>query len=137
MIEAPNEVRGKKGLASLLETGNPAPVFNGHREIDMVWKALELGGRQFALFPRFMYHDYHIWKAVAESHPYKALHTALAQADAAIVPEAARIIAQRGISEVFSMGPSPKVDKVLLERIVKAGGRVTYCPVDTNPGAIK
>lgn len=113
------------------------PVFQSSREIDAVWKALEWGGRQFELFPRFMYRDYGRWKAVAEAMPYRALHEALAQVDRAIMPEVAQIVMQKGIREIYSMGPSPEADRALLENLAAMQFNARYCPVDVNESAAK
>lgn len=128
-----SEAEALKSLRAALSE----PAFQSTSEIDAVWKALEWGGRQLEPFPRFMYRDYSKWKAVAEAMPYRALHEALAQVDKAIMPEVAQIMMQKGIREIYSMGPSPEVDKVLLENLAAVQFNARYCPVDVNESAAK
>ena len=63
---------------------------------DNAWKALEWG-RHFEEFGQFMYSKYGLWKTVAESQPYKAMHDAIGRVDRAIVPDTARLIEERGM----------------------------------------
>lgn len=105
-------------------------------EMDNAWKALEWG-RPFQDFSRFVYNNYTLWERVAQSHPYSALREALVAVDKAMAPSAAALLAERGLKHFYSMGPTPAVDKLLLENIVRKGGSVTYHPIDASSKAIK
>ncbi len=108
------------------------------REIDAISKDGELGlfGKMAEVFPRFMYAQYANWGALAKNSPYSQLHTAFEGSYRKLVPGIAAQINERGIAEVFSKGPSPEVDKLILEELVRSKTPVTYHPVDISQEAV-
>lgn len=108
------------------------------REIDDAWKDLELGlvGKIQGFFARFMYHNYKDWLEVASTAPYSHMNAALKGAYADLVLRIAARIKEKGLKNIYSMGPTPSVDKLLLERLVSEGVEVTYHAVDTSGDAL-
>ncbi len=140
-----NSTQSEKGLDRRIEelVGKLEVLLNKPRltrpEVDSTWKDLQLGlvGRVANLFSRFMYFRYEDWLEVASTLPYKHMNGALKQAYADLVPKIVAQIKGKGLRDVYSMGPTPSVDKLLLEQLVTEGFEVTYHPVDTSQEAIK
>jgi len=111
------------------------------KEIDTISKDLELGlpGGVSDVFPRFAYGNgnYSNWETLASKPPYSQMHEALEEADKAIMPKVAAQIAQKGIKDIYSMGPTPSLDKLLLEHLVRQGTATNYHPVDAGEEAIR
>jgi hypothetical protein len=110
-----------------------APGALSREEINQIWKDIEIGfpGRFSSVFPRFAYADYDAWKTVASKQPYAQLHDALQAVDQAALFNAIPLI-KKGIKQVYSMGPSPGVDKLFLEELVNQNIQVEYHAVDAS-----
>lgn len=110
------------------------PRFTTTLEADCAIKALEWG--RLLDSAKFMYFNYDLWRAVALAPQYKPLYDAMTRTAVAITPTLAAEIKKKGTSEVYSMGPSPVVDKALLENLVTGKTKITYHVVDTSERAI-
>ncbi len=126
-------------LIAQIEGGIRTPK-PSRREIDAFWKDSEFGlfGKMAEAFPRFIYSfNYDAWGGLAKDSPYSRLHEAFEGSYRHLVPEIAAQIKQKGIDRIFSKGPSPEVDKLLLEELVRSEAHVTYQPVDISPEAVE
>ncbi len=130
------DLLGRIAAETATEPHHPADP--SREEIDASWKDMQLGlvGKVAELFPRFMYFRYEDWLKVASTPPYKQMHDALRQAYAGLVPKIAAQIREKGLKDVYSMGPTPSVDKLLLEQLVREGVTITYHPVDASQEAL-
>lgn len=85
---------------------------------------------------KFVYHYYELWEAVKTSHQYKPLADAAAQSFVQSAPLLVEEMAQRGLQDYYSMGPTPTVDAQILEAFLRSQKEVRYHAIDVNAHAL-
>tara|TARA_Y100000310_G_C20701809_1_gene830646 strand:- start:319 stop:1728 length:1410 start_codon:yes stop_codon:yes gene_type:complete len=106
------EEREYRGVANWIENGG----------------SLELG--------KYLYNDFKAWLAVKNSAEYKPLAEAMQLAGEGIVDSVFNEMRRREIVDFVSMGPTPSVEKFMLEKFAKEKTQVRYHAVDVSSNAL-
>lgn len=109
------------------------PAIEAHEFSQLLAFLVEGGSLELG---KFVYTDYQAWQTVKNSPSYKPLADALQRSAIACTPQIVDAMIQRRITDFYSFGPSPEVDKVILELCAARNMRVVYHPIDISKRAL-
>ena len=85
---------------------------------------------------KFVYADYEPWLAVKNSEGYKPLSEASLESYKLIAHDVVPEMAKREIHDFYSMGPTPDIDKRILEECVRQKHKIRYHGIDISKKAL-
>lgn len=86
---------------------------------------------------KFMYSDYMPWLKIKNSEAYQPLSKASQRSAELIINDAVPEMISREIQDYYSMGPTPDLDKKLLEEFVRRKQKVRYHAIDISSKALR